>query len=68
MLGEDETEEKFKRFYPDDLENLVYFVRNMKKAAKVPGNGLGSTSTGVTPKSTSFSSFAIKGSSFGQKK
>ena len=34
MLGEDETEDKFKNFYPDDLDNLVYFIRSLKKAAK----------------------------------
>ena len=34
MLGEDEIEDKYKKMYPDDLENLVYFIRSLKKAAK----------------------------------
>jgi len=49
MLGEDEIEDKYKKLYPDDLENLIYFIRSLKKAAKVPGNGLGSASTGMRP-------------------
>ena len=52
---EDDT---FNRFYPDDLENIVSFIRMIAKGSmnKV-GNGPPST---ANTKGTSFSSFATK--------
>ena len=67
----DQDEDRFQLKYPDDLDNIIFYIRNIKKAAKNPtGGAVGSTNTGFNQKGSSFSSFSSfgKGSSFGQKK
>lgn len=56
----------FESFYPDDLENLIYFIRQIIKSALGLGPSVSAVGS-VQPKSTSFSSFAQK-SSFAKKK
>jgi hypothetical protein len=63
-------DEGFNKWYPDDLEKLCYFIRMITKSAcnRVGQSGESKTSSFSAPKTTSFSSFASKGSSFGKKK
>jgi hypothetical protein len=61
------------RFYPDDLENLIYYIRSNAKASMnrlYAGNDVpAQTYSSNLPKTSAFSSFASKGlSSFAQKK
>jgi len=53
-----QEDDNFNRFYPDDLENLVSFIRMIAKGSmnKV-GNG---PPVAASTKGTSFSSFASK--------
>ena len=54
-------DEDFRRYYPDDLEKLLYFIRSIYKSSM---NKVGSTtaqsSTFAAPKTSSFSSLASK--------
>jgi hypothetical protein len=63
--GENE-EDRLERFYPDDLEKLLYTIRSITKSSM---SKLGETSTSdkIAVKGSSFSSFSNK-SSFGVKK
>ncbi len=51
-----------KHMYPDDLENLLSFIANLKKKAAMPGG------SGGQPKRIQASSFALKTSSFASAK
>lgn len=61
-----QDDDNFNRFYPDDLENIVSFIRMISKCS-MNNVGSGPPVTANT-KGTGFSSFATKQSSFGAKK
>lgn len=70
VYGDKETfsqdDDNFNRFYPDDLENIISFIRMISKGSmNKNGNG---PPVAANTKGTSFSSFASKQSSFGAKK
>ena len=64
MMNDSQEDYDFNNIYPDDLENLIYFIRDIKKGAKITSESSNKqTSSGFAlPKATSFA--AVKSSGF----